>query len=71
MVLYPCESFGLQLRLKKTLSRCNPGVLSSEESYFFKTDKYVEELLKKCEEPQTSLRLNRVKEMVNTFIKPD
>ena len=70
----PCESFWTttQVGEEKLCPDCNRSVhLASEESYFFKTDKYVEGLLKKYEEtPNFITPESRKNEMVNTFIKP-
>jgi len=51
---------------------CNREVhRASEESYFFKTSKYVDRLLKYYEEhPKFIIPESRKNEMVNTFIKP-
>ncbi|MGI6735307.1 MAG: methionine--tRNA ligase [Bacilli bacterium] len=70
----PCESFwtSTQVGEEKLCPDCGRSVhLASEESYFFKTDKYVDGLLKKYEEtPNFITPVARKNEMINTFIKP-
>lgn len=69
----PCEAFwtSTQVGAEKVCPDCGrPVHLASEESYFFKTDKYIESLLKNYENPKYITPESRKNEMINTFIKP-
>ena len=70
----PCESFwtDTQVGEEHLCPDCHrPVHRASEESYFFKTQKYLPELLKYMDEnPKFILPINRKNEMMNTFIKP-
>ncbi len=70
----PCESFwtDTQVGEEHLCPDCGrPVHKASEEAYFFKTNKYLPELLKIMDEnPKFILPLNRKNEMMNTFIKP-
>lgn len=70
----PCESFWTDTQVGP-LHLCpdcgRPVQRASEESYFFKTQNYVENLLKFYDEnPKFITPVSRKNEMVNTFIKP-
>ena len=70
----PCESFwtDTQVGPDHICPDCGrPVQLAEEEAYFFKTSKYVDDLLKFYEEnPKFLTPESRKNEMVNTFIKP-
>lgn len=70
----PCESFwtDTQVGEEHLCPDCHREVhRASEESYFFKTQKYLPDLLKYMDEhPKFILPINRKNEMMNTFIKP-
>lgn len=70
----PCESFwtDTQVGPNKVCPDCRrPVQKASEESYFFKTNKYIENLLKLYDEvPNFITPVSRKNEMINTFIKP-
>lgn len=70
----PCESFwtDTQVGEEHVCPDCGrPVQVSEEESYFFKTGKYVDSLLKFYEEnPKFLIPESRKNEMINTFIKP-
>ena len=70
----PCESFwtDTQVGEEHLCPDCHrPVHRASEESYFFKTQKYLPALLKIMDEnPKFILPINRKNEMMNTFIKP-
>jgi methionyl-tRNA synthetase len=70
----PCESFWTDTQVGP-LHLCpdcgRPVQRASEESYFFKTQNYVDDLLKFYDEnPKFITPLSRKNEMINTFIKP-
>ena len=70
----PCESFwtDTQVGEEHLCPDCHrPVHKASEEAYFFKTQKYLPDLLKIMDEnPKFILPINRKNEMMNTFIKP-
>ena len=70
----PCESFwtDTQVGEEHLCPDCHrPVHKAKEEAYFFKTQKYLPDLLKEMDEnPKFILPLNRKNEMMNTFIKP-
>ena len=70
----PCESFwtDTQVGPEHLCPDCGrPVQLAEEEAYFFKTQKYVDQLLKFYEEnPKFLTPESRKNEMINTFIKP-
>ncbi len=70
----PCESFwtDTQVGPDHVCPDCGrPVQIAEEESYFFKTSKYVDQLLKFYEEnPKFLVPESRKNEMINTFIKP-
>ena len=70
----PCESFwtDTQVGPDHVCPDCGrPVQVAEEESYFFKTGKYVDKLLKYYEENTNFLYPeSRKNEMINTFIKP-
>ncbi len=70
----PCESFwtDTQVGPEHLCPDCHrPVHKASEEAYFFKTQKYLPELLKYMDEnPKFILPISRKNEMMNTFIKP-
>ena len=70
----PCESFwtDTQVGPDHLCPDCHrPVHKDSEEAYFFKTNKYLDQLLKIMDEnPKFILPINRKNEMMNTFIKP-
>lgn len=70
----PCESFwtDTQVGPNHTCPDCGrPVQKASEESYFFKTSKYVDALLKFYEDNEKFIMpISRKNEMINTFIKP-
>lgn len=70
----PCESFWTDTQVGEDhlCPDCHrPVHKASEESYFFKTQKYLPALLKIMDEnPKFILPINRKNEMMNTFIKP-
>ena len=70
----PCESFwtDTQVGEEHLCPDCHrPVHRASEESFFFKTQKYLPALLKVMDEnPKFILPINRKNEMMNTFIKP-
>ena len=70
----PCESFwtDTQVGPDHLCPDCHrPVHKDSEEAYFFKTQKYLPQLLKYMDEnPKFILPINRKNEMMNTFIKP-
>ena len=70
----PCESFWTDTHLgpNNVCPHCvRPVHRASEESYFFKTNKYVEDLLKFYDDvPNFITPVSRKNEMINTFIKP-
>ena len=70
----PCESFwtDTQVGEEHVCPDCGrPVQIAEEEAYFFKTNKYVDSLLKFYDEnPKFLTPESRKNEMVNTFIKP-
>lgn len=70
----PCESFWTETQVgpERLCPDCHrPVHTASEDAYFFKTGKYVDQLLKVMDEnPKFLLPINRKNEMINTFIKP-
>ena len=70
----PCESFWTDTQVgdEHLCPDCHrPVHKAKEEAYFFKTQKYLPDLLKEMDEnPKFILPLNRKNEMMNTFIKP-
>lgn len=70
----PCESFWTETQVgpERLCPDCRREVhTASEDAYFFKTKKYVDQLLKVMENnPKFLLPINRKNEMINTFIKP-
>ena len=70
----PCESFwtDTQVGPDHLCPDCGrPCITAEEESYFYKTNKYVDRLLKYYEEnPKFIYPESRKNEMINTFIKP-
>ena len=70
----PCESFwtDTQVGEEHLCPDCHREVhRASEEAYFFKTQKYLPDLLKYMDEHEKFiLPINRKNEMMNTFIKP-
>ncbi|MDY6002751.1 MAG: methionine--tRNA ligase [Bacilli bacterium] len=70
----PCESFwtDTQVGEEHLCPDCHrPVHRASEESYFFKTNKYLPQLLEYMDQnPKFILPLSRKNEMMNTFIKP-
>lgn len=70
----PCESFWTDTQVGEDhlCPDCHrPVHRDSEEAYFFKTNKYLEPLLKVMDEnPKFILPISRKNEMMNTFIKP-
>ena len=70
----PCESFwtDTQVGEEHLCPDCHrPVHKASEESYFFKTQKYLPNLLEIMDKnPKFILPINRKNEMMNTFIKP-
>jgi methionyl-tRNA synthetase len=70
----PCEAFwtDTQVGPDHLCPDCHrPVHKASEEAYFFKTQKYLPDLLKIMDEnPKFILPINRKNEMMNTFIKP-
>ncbi len=70
----PCESFwtDTQVGPEHLCPDCGrPVEQAEEEAYFFKTGKYVDQLLKFYDEnPKFLLPESRKNEMINTFIKP-
>lgn len=70
----PCESFwtDTQVGEEHLCPDCHrPVHRDSEESYFFKTQKYLPEILKYYEDnPKFITPFSRKNEMLNTFIKP-
>ncbi len=70
----PCESFwtDTQVGEEHLCPDCHrPVHKASEEAFFFKTRKYLPELLKVMDEnPKFILPISRKNEMMNTFIKP-
>ncbi len=70
----PCESFWTDTQVGENhlCPDCGREVqVAEEESYFFKTGKYVDSLLKFYEEnPKFLIPESRKNEMINTFIKP-
>ncbi len=70
----PCESFwtDTQVGPEHVCPDCGrPVQLAEEESYFFKTSKYVDKLLEFYEQnPKFLTPESRKNEMINTFIKP-
>lgn len=70
----PCESFwtDTQVGPDHLCPDCHrPVHRDTEEAYFFKTQKYLPQLLKIMDEnPKFLLPINRKNEMMNTFIKP-
>ena len=70
----PCESFwtDTQVGEEHLCPDCHRSVhKAKEEAYFFKTQKYLPDLLKEMDNnPKFILPLNRKNEMMNTFIKP-
>lgn len=70
----PCESFwaDTQVGEEHICPDCGRSVQKAkEESYFFKTGKYVESLLKFYKDnPKFLIPESRKNEMINTFIKP-
>jgi len=70
----PCESFwtDTQVGEEHLCPDCHREVhKAEEESYFFKTQKYLPQLLQLMEDnPKLILPISRKNEMMNTFIKP-
>ena len=70
----PCESFWTDTQVGEDhlCPDCGrPVQLAEEESYFFKTGKYLDSLLKFFDEnPKFLIPESRKNEMINTFIKP-
>ena len=70
----PCESFWTETQVgpERLCPDCHREVhTASEDAYFFKTKKYVDQLLKLMDDnPKFLLPINRKNEMINTFIKP-
>ena len=70
----PCESFwtDTQVGPEHICPDCGrPVQVAEEESYFFKTSKYADQLLELYKNnPQFLLPESRKNEMINTFIKP-
>ena len=70
----PCESFWTETQVgpERLCPDCHrPVHTASEDAYFFKTRKYVDQLLKIMDDnPKFLLPINRKNEMINTFIKP-
>ncbi|MCQ3035923.1 MAG: methionine--tRNA ligase [Bacilli bacterium] len=70
----PCESFwtDTQVGEEHLCPDCHrPVHRDTEEAYFFKTNKYLPDLLKVMDEnPKFILPISRKNEMMNTFIKP-
>jgi len=70
----PCESFWTDTQVGENhlCPDCGrPVQIAEEESYFFKTNKYVDQLLKFYNDNPTFLTPeSRKNEMINTFIKP-
>ena len=70
----PCESFWTETQVgpERLCPDCHrPVHTASEDAYFFKTRKYVDQLLKIMDDnPKFLLPVNRKNEMINTFIKP-
>jgi len=69
----PCESFWTETQVgeQHLCPDCGREVQKAqEESYFFRTQKYLQQLNKKFEDPKFITPENRKNEMVNTFIKP-
>ena len=70
----PCESFWTETQVgpEHKCPDCGREVKEAEEeAYFFKTSKYVDQLLKFYDEnPKFLLPESRKNEMINTFIKP-
>ena len=70
----PCESFwtDTQVGEEHLCPDCHrPVHKASEEAYFFKTNKYLPQLLDIMDKnPKFILPINRKNEMMNTFIKP-
>ena len=70
----PCESFwtDTQVGPDHICPDCGrPVQRASEEAYFFKTNKYLDQLLKFYDEnPKFLVPESRKNEMINTFIKP-
>lgn len=70
----PCESFWTetQIGVEKLCPDCHRAVeKASEETFFFKTNKYVKQLTKLFKDnPKFLLPISRKNEMINTFIKP-
>lgn len=69
----PCESFWTDTQVGENhlCPDCGREVQKAqEESYFFRTGKYLDQLNKVFENPKFITPENRKTEMVNTFIKP-
>ena len=69
----PCESFWTETQVGENhlCPDCGrPVEKATEESYFFKTQKYLPELLKWYDNDKVITPINRKNEMLNTFIKP-
>ena len=70
----PCEAFWTETQVgpDHLCPDCHrPVHKDSEETYFFKTSKYLDRLLKYMDEnPKFILPISRKNEMMNTFIKP-
>ena len=69
----PCESFWTETQVGEghLCPDCGrPVEKATEESFFFKTKKYLPELLKWYEGEKVIYPINRKNEMLNTFIKP-
>ena len=69
----PCESFWTETQVgeQHLCPDCGrPVEKATEESFFFKTQKYLPELLKWYEGEKVIYPVNRKNEMLNTFIKP-
>ncbi len=70
----PCESFWTDTQVGENHLCPDCGrecQIAEEESYFFKTNKYVDSLLKFYDDnPKFLVPENRKTEMINTFIKP-
>ena len=69
----PCESFWTETQVgeQHLCPDCGrPVEKATEESFFFKTQKYLPELLKWYDGEKVIYPVNRKNEMINTFIKP-
>lgn len=69
----PCESFWTDTQVGENhlCPDCGrPVEKATEECFFFKTNKYLPDVLKWYENPNVIYPVNRKTEMLNTFIKP-